>query len=172
MSDARAERLSHAHSLCPCCSLPSTPQVAPADLRAADAIRAACARRGMIGLWRGYFAGLCVWGPFSAVYFASYEAIRDAMGREAVGSNLMAGMGGGAIAAVTTQPLDCARTRLQVGLTKESAGLMQVVRDIFAREGLQALMRGTLARALWLAPGCGITITVFDNVAALLQTAN
>ena len=146
-------------------------QVAPVELGAVGAIRAACARTGIVGLWKGYFAGLCVWGPFSALYFASYEAIRDAVGRDRPGSNLMAGMGGGAIAAVTTQPLDCAKTRLQVGLTQEGAGLFTVLRDVFVKEGMQALMRGALARALWLAPGCGITITVFDNVATMLQTA-
>eukprot|EP00965_Chrysotila_dentata_P217266 6189887-Pleurochrysis_carterae.AAC.3 len=144
-------------------------QVAPADLGVLGAVRAACEQTGLVGLWRGYTAGICVWGPFSSVYFATYEALRDAYGRERAGSNLYAGMGGGAAAALITQPLDCAKTRLQVGATAPGAWLFESMRDIFAKEGFRALMRGGIARALYLAPGCGISVTVFDLVSAALK---
>jgi hypothetical protein len=42
------------------------------------AARAACAGVGIRGLWRGYFAGLCVWGPFSASYFGLFETVKQA----------------------------------------------------------------------------------------------
>lgn len=43
-----------------------------------DAARAACAGVGIRGLWRGYLAGLCVWGPFSASYFGFFETVKQA----------------------------------------------------------------------------------------------
>ena len=38
-----------------------------------------------------------------------------------------------------------------------------------AEEGVASLFRGGLARALWLAPGCAVTITVFEAVTAALR---
>ena len=140
-------------------------QVGRSDMHVSDAVREACATDGLRrGLWRGYVAGLCVWGPFSAVYFAAYEAIREG----GVGS-MLAGVGAGGAAALVTQPLDCAKTRIQVGQAPRSAGLLQVLARVHAREGFGALMRGAAARAMWLAPGCGITITVFERVEAWLR---
>ena len=68
----------------------------------------------------------------------------------------------GAVAAVLTQPLDCAKTRLQVGACEPGASFIQVLRQTYALEGGSALMRGAAARALWLAPGCGLSMTVFE----------
>ena len=45
-----------------------------------------------------------------------------------------------------------------------SAGIVDTLRLVLAEGGQAALWRGALARALWLAPGCGITITVFEAV--------
>jgi len=73
-----------------------------------------------------------------------------------------AGMISGAVAAVLTQPLDCAKTRLQVGACEPGASFIQVLRQTYALEGGSALMRGAAARALWLAPGCGLSMTVFE----------
>ena len=53
-------------------------QVAPVGTSVADVVRSACAGIGVGGLWRGYFAGITVWAPYSAVYFSAYEAFRDA----------------------------------------------------------------------------------------------
>jgi hypothetical protein len=66
------------------------------------------------------------------------------------------------VAAVLTQPLDCAKTRLQVGACEPGSTFLQVLRRTYANEGVAALMRGSVARALWLAPGCGLSMTVFE----------
>jgi len=148
-------------------------QVGPSGMRAADAARAAYDRAGSIlGLQRGYFAGLAVWGPFSASYFAAYEAlIRQLGGHEAAGmrEDLTAGVTAGAAAALSTQPLDCAKTRIQVGAVPQDMGLLAVIEKVWRVEGAGALWRGAVARALWLAPGCGITITIFQAVSGVLS---
>ena len=53
---------------------------------------------------------------------------------------------------------------MQVGAVEASAGIVDTLRLVLAEGGQAALWRGALARALWLAPGCGITITVFEAV--------
>ena len=54
-------------------------QVAPVGTSVSDVVRGACAGIGAGGLWRGYFAGITVWAPYSAAYFSAYEAFRDAL---------------------------------------------------------------------------------------------
>lgn len=151
-------------------------QVGGTRQRIADTLQAACTAGGVSGLWRGYFAGLMVWGPFSSVYFMSYEVLlrqfvgkHDARSDAKAGDNLICGVSAGSIAALTTQPLDCAKTRIQVGAVPQSARLIPTVMDIWRSEGAHALWRGAAARVLWLAPGCGISITVFERVAAALE---
>jgi hypothetical protein len=51
---------------------------------------------------------------------------------------------------------------LQVGACEPGATFLQVLRRTYANEGSAALMRGAVARALWLAPGCGLSMTVFE----------
>ena len=36
-----------------------------------------CVIVAMGGLWRGYLAGVMVWGPYSSIYFCSYEFLRS-----------------------------------------------------------------------------------------------
>lgn len=82
---------------------------------------------GYQGLFRGLVAGWCVWGPFSAVYFATYESLRPHYTRllhrnektstadEMFLVDLLSGVCAGAFGAAVTQPLDALKTRLQVG---------------------------------------------------------
>lgn len=102
----------------------------------------------------------------------TYEALlaRFVGPREAqAGDNLLCGLAAGSVAALSTQPLDCAKTRIQVGAVPPDARLIPTMMDIWRREGGRALWRGAAARALWLAPGCGITITVFARVSAAFE---
>ena len=156
-------------------------QVAPVGTSVADVVRSACAGIGVGGLWRGYFAGITVWAPYSAVYFSAYEAFRDAFrsagscdGGEGANAaqSASAGAAAGGVAALLTQPLDCAKTRIQVGQVGKVPGpveIFTVVRQVWVNEGASALVRGSLARMLWLAPASAVTITVFETVAAALH---
>lgn len=151
-------------------------QVAPLDLRAIDAVQSACRTLGALGLMRGYFAGLAVWGPFSATYFMTYELLMRRLfgGRDGsqARENLAAGICAGGAGAMISQPLDCAKTRIQVGAVDASATLLGTVAAVWREEGARALWRGAAARAAWLAPGCGITITVFERVSHALRAGN
>ena len=155
------------------------------------------ARDGVPGFFRGIFTGVAVWGPYSAIFFSSYEAFKrgivspgdgDSGGNSGGGGGgrasivewreLLCGVCAGGVAAVATQPLDCVKTRLQtqgsgaagVGVAPPGKRLgaggifLQTVR----REGAGALFRGTLGRVLWLAPGSGLTIFVFEATCAAI----
>lgn len=145
-------------------------QVAPmGTLDVAGAARAAIAAGGGVGgLWRGYVASIAVWGPFASIYFAGYEFAKARLGGDdtSAGGNMVAGVTAGTVAAALTQPLDCVRTRMQVGMVSRGVGIVEALRQILAEGGQRALWRGALARALWLAPGCGLTITIFERVVA------
>jgi len=139
-------------------------QVAPEGTPISHVVRTLVQQHGVAGFWRGYFAGLAVWGPYSATYFCCFEMLKDRFGGKLspTGDALVFGVCASAIAAAATQPLDCAKTRVQVG-TGES-GVVGVMRTMLRTEGWAALMRGAGARVLWLAPGGGITLCVYESV--------
>lgn len=148
-------------------------QVAPAGLSAIGAAQGACSHVGPKGLYRGFWASLLVWGPFSASYFATYEFLKAALRPDGGGGgahHLLAGVSAGAVAATVTQPLDCARTRMQVGDVPRELGIRETLRSVYRAEGARALWRGAAARALCLAPGCGIGMCVFEAVLGSLST--
>eukprot|EP00041_Stephanoeca_diplocostata_P005319 m.59642 g.59642 ORF g.59642 m.59642 type:complete len:293 (+) comp15708_c0_seq3:390-1268(+) len=139
-------------------------QVAVPGTTFSHVVGALYATRGVRGLWRGYTSGVLTWGPYSAVYFSVYEMLklrwvqhrRDGDGFDP--RELAAGMVAGAFAGMVTQPMDCLKTRLQVREQTAIEVFRQASRDP------AALMRGGVARSLWLAPGAGITLAVFEWV--------
>jgi hypothetical protein len=75
------------------------------------------------GLFRGDWAGLATYGPFSAIYFVVYEQWKLRCSRflesRTVDSltmpyHLSGGIVAGSVAAVTTAPIDAIKTRMQV----------------------------------------------------------
>lgn len=83
----------------------------------------------MHGLYRGYWAGLATYGPFSGIYFAVYEASKSfwlkKLNRSTENSSgslelplvlqLSSGALAGAVGAAATAPVDMIKTRMQVG---------------------------------------------------------
>ena len=147
---------------------------------------------GPRALFVGMGAGVGVYGPYSALFFASFEALRTSLAlllsplpistmepSLPLGGDLVPGLCAGAIAAAVTQPLDCLKTRLQTQNFTNNAPHMtassslstsltwtSLARAAFEPEGggWRGLFRGTAARVAVLAPGSGIGITVFEAV--------
>jgi hypothetical protein len=94
---------------------------------ARDAFSQILSKEGVRGLYRGYGATLAAFGPFSALYFACYEALRSralvwdknsAGGGRGGGSlplwlQATVAAGAGAVASAATAPLDLVKLRLQ-----------------------------------------------------------
>ena len=81
-------------------------------------IRNAVQRNGILSLWRGLSPMLLRDVPFSIIYWVSYEHVRlqlEAFGLKSVSFvPFLAGSISGAIAAIITNPLDVAKTHMQV----------------------------------------------------------
>jgi len=60
----------------------------------------------------------------------------------------ISGAAAGCIAAITTNPMDVARTRLQVLDSSSRQNFVSVLRELLHREGWKALMRGMKPRVL------------------------
>jgi len=180
--------------------------------------------QGLRGLWVGYWSGIFVWGPFSAIVFGVNEILKvNVFGRSPPNlegsssskdrgssasvdgeafraSELFAGICAALVASAATQPLDTVRTRAQTGLNvtaivasssegnaetacqgpaiqqrkqQQQQGRKQlctfsIFRHILDTEGLAGFCRGGVARALWLGPGFGLTLCVFQGMQRIL----
>ena len=173
----------------------SSSSAAPQPTSVLSVAQATVAKHGVFGLWRGIAAGWITWGPFSALYFWCYEASKQRLlkassvssllvtARACPNSNpipdpklsstdltfagrLLCGVLAGAVGAAVTQPIDAVKLRMQVGQCSAS----HVLREMVRQEGLAPLLRGVVGRVAWLAPGAGITISVFESVFEHLTT--
>ena len=105
---------------------------------ARDAFSQILSKEGIKGLYRGYGATLAAFGPFSAIYFACYEALRaraldwdrkrESGGRGSGGGSLLplwlqatVAAGAGAVASAATAPLDLVKLRLQTQILTKAA---------------------------------------------------
>ncbi len=119
-------------------------------------------QRGLRALYAGYFASVAAWTPFTMLYFATYERLRDVLPRW-VGSDLVAGGLGAAFAATVTAPVDLVATRVQTRY-EGATTVRQVVRGVL-REGVgRTAFRAAPARVLWLAPHAAIHMSVFQHL--------
>lgn len=91
-----------------------------------DAFRKIMKYEGIKGVYRGYGATLASFGPFSALYFVFYEALKDRSLKYLYPSSsvvhhdlpllwqIITAMSAGTIASLLTNPLDLVKLRLQV----------------------------------------------------------
>jgi len=76
-------------------------------------------------------------------------------------THLASGFIAGAVGAALTNPVDVARTRIQVESARAEGaytGIVDAVKRIAKEEGWKAFAKGMSARILWMAPGAAISI--------------
>ena len=92
-------------------------------------------------------------------------------GYEGAGVAFVSGALSGTTAALATSPFDVLKTRRQAlvmsgaaGSTNgsQAVGLIPVLKEIIATEGVSALYAGILPRIAKIAPACGIMIACFE----------
>lgn len=165
-------------------SLGSTP---PSYAGSLDALRVISRTEGLFGLYKGYYATLASFGPFSALYFAFYEQARKAVAASAgkpdpkslpPALTLLASASAGTAASVVTCPLDLAKLRLQTQLRLPPGveipeghlhGLRDAMLRLWREGGVRALFRGAGARAAFHAPSTCITFTTFEECRKIAQ---
>jgi Mitochondrial carrier protein len=158
-----------------------------ATATSAAVVRDLLAHEGPRALYRGYALTLAVFGPYSVLYFVSYERLKELWGRQLkVGvSDLplptiaLSAACSGAIAGAATCPLDIIKTRLQTqddvaarmrarpasvgpGSSVVYRGTWHAIQHIAQQEGWRGFLRGVTARVVWLMPATAITMSTFE----------
>lgn len=135
---------------------------------------------GTGGLMSGFWPTMLRDVPYTALQFSLFTICKDHwkayFGRKELNSIEATGLGVfvGAVAATATNPFDVIKTRFMtqgVGSERKYHGIIQCFRRILAEEGVSALWRGLLARILWVGPGSGITLAVYERTSRTLKTS-
>jgi hypothetical protein len=150
---------------------------------------------GLRGLYRGYWATVGSFGPFSAIYFTLYEALRGrALAATAAAAAappppqppppppphlpawLQAAVAGaaGAGASLLTNPLDLVKLRLQVWRAGGGAGaagapyrgLWDGLRRVAREEGARGLLRGAPVRMAFHAASTCVSMSLYEEFKA------
>lgn len=138
------------------------------------AARTILASEGLTGLYRGYWATLGSFGPFSAIYFMLYDGTKQRLLAEASDGSVLGfrlsltiSAMAGAAASVVTNPLDLVKLRLQVqrggGVNWGYTGLVHGLGRLVREEGLSALLRGAGTRVAFHAPTTAISMALFES---------
>lgn len=126
---------------------------------------------GMRGLYRGWGAALISYAPSNAIWWATYHATRSELLPSFQGSspmllNAVCSTCAATAAVLLTNPLDVAKTRLQVmkheGVAR--ANLFSILMDLFKKEGFRGLTRGVQARLTNMIFVSFLMITIYENV--------
>lgn len=145
------------------------------------AVREIRCDEGVGGFFRGLSPGLAQIVPYMGIFFASYETMRQPLGRLELpfgGGDAAAGVMASVVAKTTVFPLDLVRKRVQVqGPTRgryvhknipEYAGTLSTLRTILRTEGSRGLYRGLTVSLFKAAPGSAVTMWTYERVLNLL----
>lgn len=140
------------------------------------AIRQLVKYGGLISLWRGLAPTLLRDVPFSSIYWASYEFMKQKLDQRqpTLQFSLAAGAISGSIAAVTTLPFDVAKTHRQIELgerdliepakkkTPDTHSTLKLLKKIHRQNGVAGLFAGIIPRVIKVAPSCAIMISCYE----------
>lgn len=136
--------------------------------------------KGIFGLYKGIGATMLRDVTFSVIYFPLFATLNDLGPRRKDGSgeavfwcSLLSGIAAGSVAALSVNPLDVVKTRLQALKKAEGEvqfnGIIDGFVKTFKNEGITAFFKGGLCRVIVIAPLFGIAQTVyFLGVAEML----
>ena len=138
-----------------------------------DGFRQITRKEGVAALYNGYRACLSTDCTFSALQFCFYEQLKASVRTRQFGEPLSASqilvVGGiaGVLAAVASNPLDVITMRLMVqeenvGGARSYHGMLDTAQRIVRDEGFQGIWRGSIPRALALAPLTAISFASFE----------
>lgn len=124
----------------------------------------------------GFGASLSVYAPSSAIWWGSYNYFRENLARRNFFNDKVSfrvleafsGASAGIVATVLTNPMDVARTRLQVeGRAQDGSTLRSTLVDVWTKEGPGSLMKGVSARIMATIPASVLIISVYELVKRL-----
>ncbi|EAL69449.1 mitochondrial substrate carrier family protein [Dictyostelium discoideum AX4] len=147
---------------------------------------------GIKGLWRGLGPTLVRDVPFSAIYWAGYEVLKNKLMKSQIDPNFsrnskspffinfIAGATSGTLAAVLTTPIDVIKTRIQMSaqqtlspsltpqqqldFIKKNNSSIYHLKQILSQEGWKGLTKGLVPRVAKVSPACAIMISTFEYI--------
>jgi solute carrier family 25 iron transporter 28/37 len=144
-----------------------------------QSIRRVFREEGFSAFYKSYPTTVVINVPFMAVYFATYETTKQAL---VISKNIdeksplvfvVAGGAAGALAALSSNPLDVIKTRIQLHDTAAHGPVTvaKLARDLWKNEGgVKAFFKGTTARVLYFVPSAAICWTTYEGCKRLLTT--
>lgn len=138
------------------------------------AVKTTMASEGIFSLWRGLSPTLLRDVPFSALYWANYEFLKERMLRmthtnhPTMSMSFTAGAISGTAAAVITLPFDVVKTHRQIELGGEAAkggrnvSTTHLIHKIYKEKGYRGLFVGIVPRIIKVAPACAIMISSYE----------
>ncbi|CAN8070886.1 unnamed protein product [Agarophyton chilense] len=127
---------------------------------------------GYQGLLAGFWPTMLRDVPYTALQFSFFSSAKDEYRRYTGKQDIndaeatFLGIGVGAAAATLTNPFDVIKTRFMIqgtGSERKYHSILQCFSRLVKEEGLSVLMRGVFARVLWVGPGSGITLAVYER---------
>lgn len=150
-----------------------------------DCVRTVVREEGFRAFYASYRTTVLMNAPFTAVHFATYEAVKrglmevspDSASDERLVVHATAGAAAGALAAAVTTPLDVVKTQLQCqgvcGCDRFVTGsIRDVIGTIVKKDGYRGLMRGWLPRMLFHAPAAAICWSTYEAGKTFFQEVN
>ena len=115
--------------------------------------------------------------PFYVIGLVAYEKLKKAataMKRKDLTAWETIGLGGlsGAIAAAATTPADVLKTRAMTGASPAGEAIWVTVKNIIAKEGGGALMKGCFPRMLWIAPLGAMNFAGYELAKRAMEAAD
>ncbi|CAL5353204.1 hypothetical protein ACSBR2_032545 [Camellia fascicularis] len=150
-----------------------------------DCVRRVAMEEGIGAFYASYRTTVLMNAPFTAVHFATYEAVKrglmevspESVNDERWVVHATAGAAAGALAAAVTTPLDVVKTQLQCqgvcGCDRFISGsIRDVFRTIIKKDGYRGLMRGWMPRMLFHAPAAAICWSTYEAAKSFFQELN
>jgi len=128
---------------------------------------------GLRGLTRGLGPTLARDVPFSSLYLAFYDLLKEKMVRQTKMAStspevahMAAGLGAGLLASLVTQPADMVKTQMQLGKERK---ISSAVASIYREEGLGGFAKGLAPRMLRRSVMAALAWTVYEKITTSLK---
>ncbi|CAK3970298.1 mitochondrial carrier [Lecanosticta acicola] len=137
-----------------------------------NAISTISRAEGYMSLWRGLSSVVVGAGPAHAVYFATYEVVKQAMGGNKAGHHPLAAASSGAAATIASDafmnPFDVIKQRMQLhGSTYRS--LIDCARGVWRSEGIRAFYISYPTTLTMTVPFTALQFTAYESLTKVMQ---
>lgn len=133
---------------------------------------------GIRSMWRGNAVNVMKISSDSAIKFTLYEKVKHYIRIErnttqqemSIGERFIAGAIAGTISQTTVYPFDLMKTRLALQTTAENKGLMNLIKNIYTKEGMRSFYNGYTVNILGVIPYAGIDLALYETLKKYLNS--